>query len=1541
MSENPKKKTLIIESSDDDSSIPSEQISIKNPVTINKLETESSSSSVPSTSTSITSTSIPSTSIPSTSTSIPSTSTSVTGSNIITSLDKYDLEDEFNDLDCNDENFFKGDCNKFLLKKELVERNYLSDNEDDNEYLYPNLNDKKFNIKIATKKEFNDSKYDGTIYEDIKKQADILAKADFELQPHQAFVKNFMSFQTPYSSLLLYHALGSGKTCSAIGVTEEMRDYLKQMGINKRIIIVASENVQDNFKLQLFDERKLKEINGVWSMRGCVGNKLLKEINPMNIKMSKEKVISQIKNLINTYYIFLGYVQFANYIIKTMNYEEEIQKKFDRKKKEEPLNKTGQKREKNRIEMLKDVKVELNSRIIRRLRNEFDNRLIVIDEVHNIRKSDNKENKKVAINLELLVKAAQNMRLLFLSATPMYNNYKEIVWLLNIMNMNDRRGKIDIKDIFKLNGDFKEGGQELLIRKATGYISFVRGENPYIFPYRIYPSEFAPNNTFPSIKYPSYQMNLKKIGHEDKKRILSLYLTKIGECSNCGKCQYCCYKYIIYNLRNKRFTTTTKQGVIREMPSFENMESFGYTLLQTPLESLIISYPVPGLKQILDNIPPEKFSEEISPSFSESESSSKQEEQEEEEQEEQEEEEEIEEQEEEIEEQEEEEEEQEKEEEEEQEEELVIPIKPKPKPLVLDNISLDRKREISNKKINDDIEELKGKTKDNNSLISSSDKQLSDIKTDIPTNESNMESQESITSIEDSYKPDLNIKQRSHQGLGTSRGGAKSTSSERQGTISIDPHQLTGKIGLDRMMNFLDSNSPPVKGEFEYKATTLKNYGKIFSQKEIGNYSAKIKCILDIIYNPNSERVSDGIILIYSQYIDSGLIPVALALEEMGFTRFGQQGIKPLFKNRPTEVVDVKTMKPPENKKNFNPARYAMITGDPRLSPNNDFEVKGLTGEDNKYGSKVKVVLISKAGSEGIDLKFVRQVHILDPWYNMNRPEQIIGRAVRNFSHKDLPFEQRNVEIFMYGTILDKNIEEAADLYVYRVAEYKAIQIGKVTRVLKETAVDCIINHDQTNFTQEKMLASLKEPITQELSTGEVLQNFKIGDSPFSPSCDYMASCNYNCSPDANIDESKLNEDTYDENFIVMNSEKILQRIRMLFKESFFYKKDMLLKAIRTPKEYPFVQIYSALTQLIDDENEFIVDKYGRNGRLINIGEYYLFQPIELKDKNASIFDRSLPLDFKHDMINFELKQNILKPVIDKRNLNKIIIQEEEFEFPEGKRIIDEMKINYDITKSYFGKKKVERGDDDWFKHCGIVITKMSKEYPESKKYLLQFLVSHMIELLLFEDKINVMNYIYSLDNIDQDSLERNAKNYFEKNTISTRNFTVFITYKLNKRMIMILDNNNKWVDATPEDQIEIALSPETKQFLAFDPSDYNTIVGFIGYEKGNKDFAFKTKNMNSKRDTGARCDQATKNKNLTKLNEIVGEEKYTIENTKAIKDKDGNIIQEAVGNIELCVLEEFILRFFNEYPKNGKDNKKWFFTPEMAIYHKLYQVFV
>ena len=1453
-----------------------------------------------------------------------------------------DLETEFSELDCKNENFYSNECNKFLLKREFLEGKFLDEHPDIDSYLYPSLSDKNFNIKIASKKEFNDTKYDGTIFEDIKAQADILAKADFELSPHQAFVKNFMSFNTPYNSLLLYHGLGSGKTCSAIGVCEEMRDYMKQMGITKRIIIVASENVQDNFRLQLFDERKLKQVDGIWNIRACTGNKFLQEINPMNMKgIPREKVISQIKNLINSYYIFLGYGQFANYIIKTMNYTEEVEraevsKKGKKGKKgEKVIIDETQSKKKTKIQIVKDIKITLNKRIINRLNAEFSNRLIVIDEVHNIRKTGDNENKKVAINLEFLVKSAENMRFLLLSATPMYNSYKEIIWLLNLMNTNDRRGRIEVSDIFNKNGEFKKNGEELMIRKATGYVSFVRGENPYTFPYRIYPNEFAKEHTFPFFKYPSYQMNLNKIAHEDKKRILSLYLNKIGNCDNCGECQYCSYKYIIYSLRNKKFSITTKTGIVREMPSFENMGSFGYTLLQTPLESLIISYPLTGLKKIIDVMPAEKYSEEISPSFSESISNDSDDESE----------------------------------------------KPGTVSEVENDVENDVENEDENKvenevhEVEEDVKKVLDKALEDSDGEESKTKRFRCPKGLVQNPPRSKQCVSKVKPkanlvIEDSDGEEEKLSQKSDdeerktkrfrcpKGLVQNPPRSKQCVSKvkpkanllieesdeeeekekKQKGGAVDPQQLTGKIGLERMMNFVDEKSPPKKGEFEYKKSTLDKYGKIFSQEKIGKYSSKIKCILDQIYNPETNIIGDGLILIYSQYIDSGLIPMALALEEMGFTRYGEN-VAPLFKNKPSDVVDVKTMKPPINKSTkYSPARYSMITGDPRLSPNNDFEVKGLTSEDNKDGNKVKVVLISRAGSEGIDLKFIRQVHILEPWYNMNRIEQIIGRAVRNFSHKDLPFEKRNVEIFMYGTILGDNKEEAADLYVYRVAEFKAIQIGKISRVLKETAVDCIINHDQTKFTQKIMSASLKVPIKQELSNGMIINEFKVGDAPFSPACDYMATCNYDCRPDKKIDETKLNEDTYNENYIMVNSEKILQRIRMLMKESFFYKKDILINAIRTPKEYPYVQIYAALTQLIEDNNEFIVDKYGRNGKLINIGEYYLFQPVELRDNHISIFDRSVPIDYKHNMINFEIKQNIVKPVIDKRNINNIIVEEEEIISPEGKRILDEMNVNLEISKDFSKQAKVPRGDDNWYKHCGIVMKKMSKEYPESAPYLIEFLVSHMIDLLLFEDKVDLMNYLYSLENIRQNSIEWFAKQYFERNSIRTKKYEAIILYKLNKIKIMILNENNKWIEASPEDQREIAGSKEAQKILTFNNNDYNKIVGFIGYEKSNKYLVFKTKDMTSKRDTGARCDEAGKDKTMKKLNEIIGEEKYTVESTKAKKDADGNIIKEAIGQVELCVMQEFLLRYFETIKKN---DKKWFLTPEMAIYFKLYIIFV
>jgi hypothetical protein len=209
------------------------------------------------------------------------------------------------------------DFKYFKSKKEELQEEILKVQkfEHDN-ILYPHLSEPNFNTKIYKKKEFHDlelPKFNGTVIENINRICD----AEFELAPHQIFVRNFLSSLTPYNSLLLYHGLGTGKTCSAITVCEEMRTYMKQIGITKKIVIVASPNVQQNFRSQLFDERKLLQVDGLWNLKGCTGSKFIKEINPMNMKgLTKEKIIKQVKKIINQYYIFMGYTEFSNYITK-------------------------------------------------------------------------------------------------------------------------------------------------------------------------------------------------------------------------------------------------------------------------------------------------------------------------------------------------------------------------------------------------------------------------------------------------------------------------------------------------------------------------------------------------------------------------------------------------------------------------------------------------------------------------------------------------------------------------------------------------------------------------------------------------------------------------------------------------------------------------------------------------------------------------------------------------------------------------------------------------------------------------------------------------------------------------------------------------------------------------------------------------------------------------------------------------------------------------------------------------------------------------
>lgn len=1154
---------------------------------------------------------------------------------------------------------------KITKKRSIIEKEKPLEIDDSYSYLYPTYDDPNFTVKITERKEFYDTRYEKpSLDESIEEISDKLCNAEFELAPHQMFVRNFLSFQTPYNGLLLYHGLGSGKTCTAISVSEEMRNYLKQMGMVQRIIVVASPNVQQNFYLQLFDDRKLQLIDGLWNIKACTGNKFLSEINPMNMKgLSRETVINQVKRIINNAYVFMGYIEFANYINK-------------------------------KTSVSSDLSASQQEKLIKQRSNKvFKNRLIIIDEVHNIRMTEDNKDKRVAVELMKLVENVPHMRLLLLSATPMYNSYKEIVWLLNILNANDNRPPFQSKDVFESDGSFKinedgeETGKELLMRKATGYVSFVRGENPYTFPFRIWPVEFAPERTITRVQQPTIQMNGSPIVRPLE--MLDIYLTPIGEIQQKG------YDVIIGNLKKE-----VDKGDARELPSFENMEGFGYTLLQRPLEALNIIYP---------------------------------------------------------------------------------------------------------------------------------DARLSDG--------------------------------------------------------SVSSKELVGKIGLSRIMQFKETTTPLFRGDFEYKSDT---YGNIFSPEEIGKYSGKIKSICDAV------KGSEGVILIYSQYIDGGLIPIALALEEMGMRR--APGRRSLFQEPKTKEVDAITFKPSSETEDFSTASYVMITGDKAISPDNVSELKMSTNSDNKDGKKVKVILISQAGSEGLDFKFIRQVHVLEPWYNMNRIEQIIGRAVRTCSHKDLPFRKRNVQIFLYGSLMSRPREEAVDIYVYRLAELKSVQIGEVSRTLKEISVDCILNADQTGFTMDE----INTTVEQELSCGRTIR-YAVGDRPYTSTCDYMSKCSYTCAPTDKIDPTKIKYDTYNESFIIMNNDKIVQRIRDAFKDKFFYNKDQLILIINAIKKYPLLQINAALNQLTEDTNEYIFDMYGRTGRLVNIADLYLFQPIEINNQNISIYERSVPLHYKRDVLMYEPIQDSLETstVADKSMANK------------GDRIIQRIREQYDTATT---PQTIDTGNDDWYKFCSVVIPQLEKEGWD-RNLLEEFLIEHIIESLLFDDFILLINYLEVL-NDNTDTFIKKIRAYIKNSEITSNGITGILIQNTGKQQLIVSSGTKPitWGIAESQDYEDLkkVIGEKISSFFPI-TEKIGSYVGFM--ENFKKDYmVFKIRDMKQKRNTGARCDQASKSKSVKILNEL-GETQYTTK-TKLTRH-------------ELCVIQEFILR---KYDLEREQGKRWFLRPYEAI---------
>lgn len=172
----------------------------------------------------------------------------------------------------------------------------------------------------------------------------------------------------------------------------------------------------------------------------------------------------------------------------------------------------------------------------------------------------------------------------------------------------------------------------------------------------------------------------------------------------------------------------------------------------------------------------------------------------------------------------------------------------------------------------------------------------------------------------------------------------------------------------------------------------------------------------------------DGTVFVYSNFKEyGGIRTFARALEHQH------------FKNYQTDGPGLK--------------RYAIWSGDQH--PFFKDEVKAVfNNKDNMDGSKIKVILGSPSIKEGVSLLRVQQVHLMEPYWNMSRMDQIIGRAIRYCSHKDMPPSKRIVQVYIY-LASHPEIKKSVDERIIQLALQKRKINSIFEQALKEAAIDC------------------------------------------------------------------------------------------------------------------------------------------------------------------------------------------------------------------------------------------------------------------------------------------------------------------------------------------------------------------------------------------------------------------------------------------------------------------------------------------------------
>jgi len=219
---------------------------------------------------------------------------------------------------------------------------------------------------------------------------------------------------------------------------------------------------------------------------------------------------------------------------------------------------------------------------------------------------------------------------------------------------------------------------------------------------------------------------------------------------------------------------------------------------------------------------------------------------------------------------------------------------------------------------------------------------------------------------------------------------------------------LTQQTGLTNgeyydigMKEYLEQNPPGKRSRQQIIQQGLNKFVKRIQDsknvlKTVKHYSSKFAKVAEII------ELSDGPVFVYSNYVFYGVEPMGAIMDALGYFRFPQKGPKGsyfIWKGQ-ADPVEVKRA-------------YA-----------------AFNSLKNKDGSVLKIMFGTQSVMEGVDFKRIRQIHVLDPWWNDSRMQQVIARGIRLCSHKGVPPQERLVDIFIHLSTLGSS-ETLYELKIY------------------------------------------------------------------------------------------------------------------------------------------------------------------------------------------------------------------------------------------------------------------------------------------------------------------------------------------------------------------------------------------------------------------------------------------------------------------------------------------------------------------------------